>query len=948
MRCLIAAAVVMGFAATACAADKGWVGLPNLCDLTQLQNLDTGLWAVGASSRDRGGGNDDQGNYLYASGPEYVMLDEVGAGCVYRLWCTAVDLSSVFRFYFDGESAPRKAITAAQLFSGVVSPFLSPLVGNDTVSSGGFYCYLPMPFRTGCKITTTEPNLYYNVSLHRYTDSNGVATWTGSEDSSDARAVWNAVGADPKPGGNPTAYQGSISIPARSSATLIDVSGPGTVTRILIDIPQIVPGDALSDLLLGHVWIKAYWDDSPAPQVCAPLGLFFGSGLGECNSPSVPVGMYVDGRSYYCYFPMSFASRARIEIVNKFSSPVSSLHYLVDVVDEPGMAQKIASGQVGRFHARHYKESALRFGRDYCILDTVGRGKMVGCVVSMKGETVRHYLEGDERFYIDGSSTPAVYGTGTEDYFNGGWYFNRGTFALPVHGNPAHKADASYDYTSCYRMHLSDTINYDASVRLGLEHGPANDRGSGYESVVYYYQTPRLGLLLTDGLDVGDLEDEARHSYEVDSQSGSGMYYRCYEGDNDDVSVLDHGRAFTGYSQFTLRLNPANTGARLMRRMDYSVPNVRGEVFVDGSHAGTWYEAGSNTAKAWRDTLFEIPAALTAGKSRITVRINNSGSSPFNEYFYWVYSRVDTPGLRLELEDFDSCYDTTPGNVTGCYRDEDADIDYCSEGGYCITAAMPGEWLQFDSVEFPAGLYNVSVRHNNEYGDKQCRIEIDGADAFGPIGLPTTSGIGVWYTTSAGPVWIDSGSRQVRFITDSSSVGFNYIEFVRTLDLDPPQSFVPVADPSGWTSGPISISFDTADAPGGWGMSHYEGKIGGGPFNTVTSPWVIEPGQMPTGPCEVLIRAFDRAGNYREASVQVRCAVSPESVAQVKALPDGTWAMISGKTVTAVYADSFYIQEADRTEGIRVLSTVVPAEADAPELVGMLSTVAGERVLDCR
>ena len=44
------------------------------------------------------------------------------------------------------------------------------------------------------------------------------------------------------------------------------------------------------------------------------------------------------------------------------------------------------------------------------------------------------YLEGNEQFFVDGEKRASTLGTGTEDYFNGGWYYNQGRFALPLHG----------------------------------------------------------------------------------------------------------------------------------------------------------------------------------------------------------------------------------------------------------------------------------------------------------------------------------------------------------------------------------------------------------------------------------------------------------------------------------------------------------------------------------
>jgi hypothetical protein len=113
----------------------------------------------------------------------------------------------------------------------------------------------------------------------------------------------------------------------------------------------------------------------------------------------------------------------------------------------------------------------------------------------------------------------------------------------------------------------------------------------------------------------------------------------------------DHGRKTTGSSEFTLKLNPKNLGVMLRRKLDYSFPNQRAEVFVshtsrrpgesDWKPAGVWYLAGANTwvysdpkgelgetlhnvrtsNRRFRDDEFLLPRRLTEGRSSIWVRV---------------------------------------------------------------------------------------------------------------------------------------------------------------------------------------------------------------------------------------------------------------------------------------------------------------------------------------
>ena len=49
-------------------------------------------------------------------------------------------------------------------------------------------------------------------------------------------------------------------------------------------------------------------------------------------------------------------------------------------------------------------------------------------------------------------------------------------------------------------------------------------------------------------------------------------------------------------------------------------------MFVDGVNAGVWEDLGADGVHRWRDSSLRLPAALTAGKSRITVRVEFASS----------------------------------------------------------------------------------------------------------------------------------------------------------------------------------------------------------------------------------------------------------------------------------------------------------------------------------
>jgi hypothetical protein len=617
-------------------------GLAAMLQFEHLPFLRTNILAGGQSSYDRTGGNRDFSNYLYTdANGDYVLCDLKGPGTIYRVWVTGFhrDIARI-KFYFDGEATPRVDMLMNTLFAGETAPFLSPLVDDDGVSSGGYYCYLPLSFQRGVKITvngTRGTNFYYNVNYHLYAPDTLIRTWTTAEDSAAVRALWSRVSQDPKSDEGNTTATGTVNLSIGSTVTLFELDGPRALSSIKLRVPGVVarPASDVWDILNG-TWIRMYWDNESNPSVAAPLGSFFGVGqFGTYRAKSLAAGLD-DSNALYIYFPMPFERHARIELFNSRGVALNGITY---AIKHKAFAYPFA--QVGYFKTQFNNQIHTGGdGTDVTILDAAGTGHLVGVVLSIKGEANRMYLEGDERIYVDDNRSPALYGTGTEDFFNGGWYYRGGPFSLPVHGLAANVRDASFDRTAQYRLFLADAIPFTKHLTVGIEHGQTNDVSEEAWALAYYYHQPIPRAVLTDTLDVGNATSESSHSYIITNQTWSGARSYSYEGVADGVAVGDTGRAHKGYSEFVMAIQPANEGVRLRRRLDYGIGNQNADVYVDGARVGTWYRAGSNSAR-WRDDDFIIPASLTKGKNQITIRVAFiSSDSDWNEFTYWLYSLI--------------------------------------------------------------------------------------------------------------------------------------------------------------------------------------------------------------------------------------------------------------------------------------------------------------------
>jgi hypothetical protein len=90
--------------------------------------------------------------------------------------------------------------------------------------------------------------------------------------------------------------------------------------------------------------------------------------------------------------------------------------------------------------------------------------------------------------FRDGESEPSVRGTGTEDYFNGAWYFlsKGGRFTAPYHGCIVR--DVLRGRVAAYRFDLSAPVSFSRSLRVEIAHGFYNELASDYSSTAYWYQ----------------------------------------------------------------------------------------------------------------------------------------------------------------------------------------------------------------------------------------------------------------------------------------------------------------------------------------------------------------------------------------------------------------------------------------------------------------------------
>lgn len=413
---------------------------------------------------------------------------------------------------------------------------------------------------------------------------------------------------------------------------------------------------AKSERILGGLRLRVSFDGRRT--VDAPIGDFFGSGLGKYDTRTVLHAIDTSpGGAFTSWWPMPFARSATVELVNHSGLPVRGAGLSVRSAANPSLTATLAAGgSHGYFHATHRRANTVH-GEDWNFLTAGGAGVVYGVSTSMRGHIglgnvhQMAYLEGDERIYVDGAATPNVIGTGSEDFYESGWYFldpeadrREGVpYAMPlagVTGSEAAQEGCANVCLGAYRLMISDAVPFGRRVVFDIEHGWDSDLPADYSSVTYWYGRPAPTLIGTDLIDLDNGTSRSRHRY-VAVGERSEVIRSTFEGKLDRSPMTRRVTSASGHVKFNVALSADNRGMRLIRLGDQAAARQRARVFVDDKFVGVWYQPLGNRHSRWLEDSFDVPASVVTGKGSATVRLEPAaGTTRWSAARYRVVSRV--------------------------------------------------------------------------------------------------------------------------------------------------------------------------------------------------------------------------------------------------------------------------------------------------------------------
>jgi len=470
-----------------------------LYDIASLPEYLDSTYCAQVSSYDTTGNNNDgfNGTYSFVKRNEdssLVIFDQKGSGVINRIW-TPTPTQDSLDFFIDDDSHPAFSIKYDDLFSGKKFPFVAPLCGNQL---GGFYCYMPIPFASSCRIVCRGKKLqFHQVQFRLYEKGAGVIPFKSDLNKEERDALdniatlWNKENRTIRDFYAKGHSQKSrmIELKPGETMTAFEFDRGGRITGI-----ELNPASGFEGFS-KNMDIKITWDDEKNPAVHCPVADFFGYAFGKASMQSLLMGSR--NNINYCYFPMPFDKSAKIELSYRrdesADQPNEKFSIHIWYTNEPRIAET-----EGKFYARWNSVLKSRQGKPYVFLSVDGKGHYVGTILQARGlkAGMTYFFEGDDSASIDGSFR--IHGTGSEDYFNGGWYamMDRwdGKMSLPLHG--ALDYSLPFCRTGGYRFYITDKLSFEKSFYMSMEHGPAgNEFPVEYTSLALYYSDSPVSSL---------------------------------------------------------------------------------------------------------------------------------------------------------------------------------------------------------------------------------------------------------------------------------------------------------------------------------------------------------------------------------------------------------------------------------------------------------------------
>ena len=242
---------------------------------------------------------------------------------------------------------------------------------------------------------------------------------------------------------------------------------------------------------LTHMWfggdwpgydrthVRFYVDGETTPSI--DMELFLGHGIGW-SDPAAPWGTERLGKTgqpsgLYNTYQVPFGRSIRVTgQLGKGVEQPQTFWWIVRGIENQAVAWgNLALPEQARLKLYVHENLKLAPMQMFEMARADGAGAVCQVTLAVASRNFS-FLEAMLRAYIDGGEEPLWLSSGTEDYFLGTYYFNRGLYHTPVAGLSHKKQEpGGLCSFSAYRFHDQDPIVFQKGLRLVWRNGEEKD-----------------------------------------------------------------------------------------------------------------------------------------------------------------------------------------------------------------------------------------------------------------------------------------------------------------------------------------------------------------------------------------------------------------------------------------------------------------------------------------
>lgn len=448
--------------------------------------------------------NEDWSNYIRKEinhgHEEYVVMDAEGPGAITRFWTGGhPNQNNHLRFYIDGQDVPfwegdhTGALIGQNTSIGI--PLSQRSVDQDSLNMNkgaqpGHNLYAPIPFSKHIKITSDCPKgdpgtgFWYNINYRLYNAKTEVESFSKETPTIYAQILKKtnqklndfmelspvaALTIDKK-----KVNKSNFSINPKDSKT-ISIKQHGAIKQLCLSLKAKSMNDAVKNTLL-----RIEFDGKLTIDV--PVGFFFGCGDQIVTAKDWYRKVDKDG-NMACFWVMPFQKSAVVHLRNEGNQIISGS--MAVATDNWQWTDRSMY-----FHANYKKleEMPAKTNKDFNFIDLKNqRGVYVGDILQVHKAFNGWWGEGDEKIYIDGSTFPDHFGTGSEDYYGYAWghpeIFNNIFNAQPI-GN-ANTGNEGTTVNS--RVRSLDAIPFKNALHFDMESWQMYGGTVNYSLACFWY-----------------------------------------------------------------------------------------------------------------------------------------------------------------------------------------------------------------------------------------------------------------------------------------------------------------------------------------------------------------------------------------------------------------------------------------------------------------------------